>query len=91
MDTLEISPLTSHLNVEDCPRWMALGSTVNCVTAGAGGFGGGAGAGAGTGGGGGVAAGAFFLQPANTTRLSPILAIRILCLLLNMNVASSFH
>jgi hypothetical protein len=57
-------PVTSQRSVEDCPRWIDVGSAENCVMLGAAGGGGGAVFVGGAGGGGGGGAGAFFLQPA---------------------------
>jgi hypothetical protein len=75
-------PVTSQRSVEDCPRWIDVGSAENCVMVGAAGGGGGPGATGAGGGGGGGGAGAFFLQPAaksaNASAKQRILRFRFL-------------
>jgi hypothetical protein len=88
MDTLVAWPLISQRSVADCPRWMVLGSAVNCATTGAPGADG-AGAGAGAGGGGGGAAGTFFLQPSANSANETARQMTVIFRLLNMNIASS--
>jgi hypothetical protein len=87
MDTLVTLPLTSQRSVEDWPRWMEVGSALNCATVGATGFTG-AGAGAGAGGGGGGGGGAFFLQPAANIANESAIQRTVNFRLLNMNIAS---
>jgi hypothetical protein len=76
--------VTVQLIVDDWPRTIALGSAVNCVTAGAGGGGGGGGTST-LGGGGGGGAGAFFLQPPANITSESANVISVICRLLNMN------
>jgi hypothetical protein len=85
METLVTFPVTSQRSIDDCPRWMDVGSAENCATVGAAG-GGGAGAGAGGGGGGG--GGAFFLQPAANIARDSAIKMSVNFRLLNMNYAS---
>jgi hypothetical protein len=81
-------PEMSHRSVEVCPRWMLLGSAVNCPTTGALA---GAGAGAvtaGAGGGGGGGGGTFFLHPAANIARETARQTAETFRLLNMNIAS---
>src|SRR5215475_13400209 len=87
IETLVTFPLTSQRKVEDWPRWIDVGSALNCDTVGAAG-GGGAGAGAGAGGGGGGGGGAFFLQPAANIASESAIQMTVNFRLLNMNIAS---
>jgi hypothetical protein len=82
---LVVSPETAHRRVEDCPRWMEVGSAENCEIDGATGFtiGGGGGGGGGAGG-----AGAFFLHPAANSASRMANHIKLIFRLLNMNYAS---
>jgi hypothetical protein len=84
--TLDTSPDTSHRKVEDCPRWIVLGSAEKEATVGAAGFGGGGGCGAGAGGGGG--GGAFFLQPAANIASMTARTTQLIFRILNMNFIS---
>jgi len=80
-------PVTSQRNTEDSPRWIELGSAVNCAMCGAAG-GAGAGSDGGIGGGGGVGVGGFFLQP-EANKISAIVRQMIeIVRILNMNIAS---
>jgi hypothetical protein len=89
METLVTFPLTSHRRVADWPRWIEVGSTLNCATVGAAGFGAsGAGAGAGGGGGGG---GAFFLQPAANIAKDIETATTVNVLFFNMSFFASYR
>jgi hypothetical protein len=87
IDTLVTLPLTSQRSVADCPRWMEVGSTLNCEMVGAAGFGG-AGVGAGAGGGGGGGGGAFFLQPAANIASDRAIQRTVNFRLYDMNIAS---
>ena len=82
-----VALLTSHVRVEDCPRWIVAGSAENCEIAGlAGGGGGGGGTSFGGGGGGGGAT--FFLHPVdarnNVNPKSMTLIFRMLMFVLNL-------
>ena len=85
IDTLVTFPLTSHRSVADCPRWMEVGSALNCETVGATGFGG---SGAATEAGGGGGGGAFFLQPAANIAKDNAIQRTVNFRLHNMNYAS---
>ena len=87
IDTPVTLPLTSQRSVADWPRWMEVGSALNCATAGATGLGGATSA-AGAGGGGGGGGGAFFLQPAANIANDSAIQRTVNFRLLNMNIAS---
>jgi hypothetical protein len=87
MDTLVTFPLTSHRRVADWPRWIEVGSTLNCAMVGATGFGA-SGAAVGAGGGGGGGGGAFFLQPAANIARDNAIQRTVNFRLRNMNYAS---
>ncbi len=87
IETLVRSPDTSQRKVEDWPRWIEVGSAVNCEMVG------GLGAGGfvvstGWGGGGGGGGGAFFLQPAANIASASVIQMTVIFRLLNMNNAS---
>ncbi len=86
METLVTLPVTSQRRVDDWPRWMELGSAVNCAIVGAGG--GGGGGGGCTGGGGGGGGGTFFLHPPANIASETARQITVIFRLLNMNIAS---
>jgi len=86
MDTLVTCPLTSQRNVELWPRWIVVGSAVNCATPGA--AGGGGGGGGVTTGAGGFSATGFFLHPTPTTASDAARQMMLNFRLLNMNFAS---
>jgi hypothetical protein len=88
IDTLFALPVTSQRNVDDCPRWMEVGSAVNCATVGALGAGGLAVSATGAGGGGGGGGGAFFLQPAENIASDRAIPTAAIFRFLNMNFAS---
>jgi hypothetical protein len=87
IETLVTAPVTSQRNVDDWPRWIELGSAVNCATVGAAG-GGAAGGAAGGGGGGGGGAGTFFLHPVAKIASANARQMTYNFRLLNMNIAS---
>src|ERR1022692_3798162 len=91
IDTPVTSPEISQRSVEDCPRWIEVGSAVNWATTGAlpvraGGSGVRSTTGAGGGGGGG--GGAFFLQPAANIASTSAIEMTVIFRCLNMNIAS---
>jgi hypothetical protein len=89
MAMLLVCPATSHRKVEDCPRWIEVGSAENCVIRGAAGAGGvgvtAVGAGGGGGGGGG---GTFFLPPAANSVSITAIQMSVNFRVLNMNIVS---
>jgi hypothetical protein len=87
IDTLVTFPLTSQRSVADCPRWIEVGSALNCATVGAAGLGGSTLA-AGAGGGGGGGGGAFFLQPAANIAIDSAIQRTVNFRLYDMNYAS---
>lgn len=89
IDTL-LAFATSQRNVDDCPRWIEVGSAVKDEIAGGAGAGGGGGGAACGGGGGGGGGAAFFLHPdANIINEKARTAAEIFRLS-NMNLASQF-
>jgi hypothetical protein len=87
MEMLVTFPVTSQRRVEDWPRWMFVGSALNCATDGAEGGGGGGGGGVTTGAGAGGGA-TFFLQPPAKMASDNASPITVNFRLLSMNILS---
>src|SRR5262245_1664127 len=83
-----VALLTSQRNVEDCPRWIEVGSAENCEIVGGAGAGAGFGASVGAGAGGGGGGGAFFLHPAANIASDRAIPMTVIFRLSNMNLAS---